>query len=54
MYNEFNISINEFILFNDIKLDRLTEGFSEILNQITILGSYAAPLSSENLNSNNS
>lgn len=48
------ICINEFILSNDIKLDRLTEGFSEILNQITILGSYAAPLSSENLNSNDS
>jgi len=38
------ICVNGFILSDDSKLDRLAEGFSEILNQVTILGSYAVPL----------
>ena len=41
------ICVNGFIMSDDIKLDRLAEGFSEILNQVTILGSYAAPFDRE-------
>jgi chorismate mutase len=41
------ICIDGFILPNDSKLDRLTEGFSEVLNQVTILGSYATPFDPE-------
>ena len=46
------ICIKGFILSNDNKLDRLTEGFSEILNQVTILGSYATPFDTETLSLN--
>ena len=48
------IRVNGFILPDNVKLDRLKEGFSEILNQVTILGSYATPLNSEVLSLNNS
>ena len=48
------ICVNGFILPDNIKLDRLKEGFSEILNQVTIIGSYAAPLNSEVFSLNNS
>ena len=41
------ICIDGFILPNDSKLDRLAEGFSEVLNQVTILGSYATPFDPE-------
>ena len=44
------ICIKGFISPDNVKLDRLKEGFSEILNQVTILGSYATPLNSEVLN----
>jgi chorismate mutase / prephenate dehydratase len=48
------ICIKGFILSNDNKLDRLTEGFNKILNQVTILGSYAVPLDAKTLGLNNS
>jgi chorismate mutase / prephenate dehydratase len=39
------LNVDGFISSDDAKLDRLTEGFSDHLNQATILGSYALPLS---------
>ena len=39
------ICIKEFILKDNVKLDRFAEGLGESLNQVTVLGSYAAPLS---------
>ena len=41
--------IKEFILADNIKLDRLTEGFGDFLNQVTVLGSYATPITTEKL-----
>lgn len=48
------LRVDGFISPDDAKLDRLTEGFKEHLNQATILGSYAAPLGAEALAAGNS
>ncbi len=48
------IRISGFILSNNVKLDRLKEGFSEMLNQVTIIGCFATPLNTEVLSLNNS
>ena len=47
------ICVSGFILPNNDRLDRLKEGFSEILNQVTVLGSFATPLNPEILSLNN-
>jgi len=43
------ICIKELILADNNKLDRLTEGFNDILNQVTILGSCAIPITVKDL-----
>ena len=47
------LCISGFIIAEDDKLNRFAGGFSEILNQITILGSYAKPFNPDNIGSNN-
>ena len=48
------IRVDGFISSDDVKLDRLSEGFNDRLNQATILGSYAVPLGADVLASDNS
>ncbi len=48
------VRVDGFISAEDAKLDRLSEGFNDRLNQATILGSYAVPIGADALISDNS